>query len=117
MDQRRGLAGRPLRPVPRRLHRPPRRPRPHPPLWIGGWGPAAVRRTVQFGDAWHPNQLDIERVQATLPALREEADRQGRPVPAFCPGCAPSSPTATCWRPGARSAAAASNRSAATWPR
>lgn len=58
---------------------------PHPPLWIGGWGPAAVRRTVQFGDAWHPNQLDIERVQATLPALREEADRQGRPVPAFCP--------------------------------
>jgi probable F420-dependent oxidoreductase len=58
---------------------------PHPPLWIGGWGPAAVRRTVRFGDAWHPNQLDLERVQATLSALRDEAERQGRPVPAFCP--------------------------------
>ncbi|MFC0530434.1 TIGR03619 family F420-dependent LLM class oxidoreductase [Phytohabitans kaempferiae] len=58
---------------------------PHPPLWIGGWGPAAVRRVVRFGDAWHPNQLDLERVEATLPLLREEAERQGRAVPAFCP--------------------------------
>jgi len=58
---------------------------PHPPLWIGGDGPAAVRRTVRFGDAWHPNQLVLDRVKATLPALREEADRQQRPVPAFCP--------------------------------
>jgi probable F420-dependent oxidoreductase len=58
---------------------------PHPPLWVGGWGPAAVRRAVRFGDAWHPNQLDLERVEAHLPRLRAEAERQGRPVPAFCP--------------------------------
>lgn len=58
---------------------------PHPPLWIGGWGPAAVRRTVRFGDAWHPNQLDFDRVLEMLAALREEADRRQRPVPAFCP--------------------------------
>ncbi|GHH76109.1 F420-dependent oxidoreductase [Kitasatospora indigofera] len=33
------------------------------PLWIGGHSEAAVRRTIRFGDAWHP-------LRATLPAMR-----------------------------------------------
>src|SRR5205823_9886562 len=27
--------------------------RPHPPIWVGGSTPAAPRRTVRVGDAWH----------------------------------------------------------------
>src|SRR5215216_4109416 len=27
-------------------------PRPHPPVWIGGCGPAALRRAVRLGDGW-----------------------------------------------------------------
>jgi probable F420-dependent oxidoreductase len=28
--------------------------KPHPPLWIGGESPPALRRTVKFADAWYP---------------------------------------------------------------
>ena len=28
--------------------------RPHPPIWVGGESPPALRRTVTFGDAWYP---------------------------------------------------------------
>ncbi|WP_459190652.1 LLM class flavin-dependent oxidoreductase, partial [Halosimplex sp. J119] len=27
---------------------------PRPSLWIGGWGPKQIRRSVQFSDAWVP---------------------------------------------------------------
>src|SRR5215471_8497550 len=28
--------------------------KPHPPIWVGGHSKAALRRTVEFGAAWHP---------------------------------------------------------------
>ena len=58
---------------------------PHPPLWIGGESPAALRRAVALGDAWYPIgsnpqfPLDtIERYTNGIEALRDEARRAGR---------------------------------------
>ena len=45
--------------------------RPHPPVWVGGHSRAALRRTAEFGAAWHP----INRPPAELRAGRAELAR------------------------------------------
>ncbi len=59
--------------------------RPHPPLWIGGESPAALRRVVALGDAWYPIgsnpefPLDtVARYTDAVARLRAEASRAGR---------------------------------------
>ena len=45
--------------------------KPHPPIWVGGHSKAALRRTVEFGAAWHP----INRPPVELRAGRAELAR------------------------------------------
>ncbi|MGE3539910.1 MAG: LLM class F420-dependent oxidoreductase [Candidatus Tectimicrobiota bacterium] len=59
---------------------------PHPPIWVGGASDAALRRTVRYGDAWHPNRIRVEWLRSTgLARLRQMAAEEGKPVPAICP--------------------------------
>src|SRR5471032_2716752 len=59
--------------------------RPHPPIWVGGEGPAALRRAARVGDAWYPigsnnaHLLDtLPRLQAGIARLRKAVAAQGR---------------------------------------
>ena len=59
---------------------------PHPPIWVGGSSDAGLRRTVLFGDAWHPIRIRIDWTRETgLPRLRQIAEELERPVPALSP--------------------------------
>jgi len=53
---------------------------PHPPIWVGGHSRRAIRRAVRYGDAWQPTRQTPDFVKEHLPYLRQEADRQGRPL-------------------------------------
>lgn len=57
-----------------------------PPIWVGGASDAAIRRSVLFGDAWHPlNQRMSWLREHGVPRLRRAAEAAGRPVPGFAP--------------------------------
>ena len=59
---------------------------PHPPIWVGGAGDGALRRTVRYGDGWHPIRIRVSDFKdREIPRLREMADREQMPIPALCP--------------------------------
>lgn len=59
---------------------------PHPPIYVGGNSPAALRRTAAHGDAWMPNAV-LERSQiAGQLALPAEHGAGAKPVTVFAAG-------------------------------
>ncbi len=59
---------------------------PHPPIWVGGPSEAAMRRTVRYGDAWHPIRIHMDWFKYTgIPQLKQIADEEGKDMPALCP--------------------------------
>src|SRR5262249_59751744 len=43
--------------------------KPHPPIWVGGEGPAALRRAARVGNAWYPIGSNNQHLLDTLPRL------------------------------------------------
>ena len=56
-------------------------PMPMPTVWIGGSSPAALRRTIRFGDGWLGALLTPAEFGRARSRLRELADAAGRPEP------------------------------------
>lgn len=56
---------------------------PHPPIYIGGNSPAAIRRTVRFADAWHPFKITPEGLAEMRPVLDEALRGAGRSPEGF----------------------------------
>ncbi len=58
--------------------------KPHPPIWVGGHSPAALRRTAKHGDGWHPvgaiaaSPLPPEEMRSLLASLKQMTAAEGR---------------------------------------
>ena len=52
--------------------------KPHPPLWVGGWTEAAMKRAAALGDGWLPAWLLPEDIGKRFRELKEMAERLGR---------------------------------------
>ncbi|KPM53746.1 N5,N10-methylene tetrahydromethanopterin reductase [Frankia sp. R43] len=55
--------------------------RPHPPVWIGGWGPTTFDRIVADGDGWLAPGIAVDLLTRGVTELAEVADRAGVPAP------------------------------------
>ncbi|WP_133790960.1 LLM class flavin-dependent oxidoreductase [Kribbella sp. VKM Ac-2571] len=55
------------------------------PIWVGGSSTAGLRRTVRYGDAWHPLRQTMAELRSGLDRLRTVAASEDRPVPGFAP--------------------------------
>jgi probable F420-dependent oxidoreductase len=55
--------------------------KPHPPIWVGGHSRAALRRTVEFGAAWHPINRPPAELRAGVAELARLSRERGRAVP------------------------------------
>ncbi|MFN8525975.1 MAG: TIGR03619 family F420-dependent LLM class oxidoreductase [Chloroflexota bacterium] len=54
-----------------------------PPIWVGGHSKAALRRTAEFGDAWHPinrTPAELREGFAAITGLCERFNRQQPPM-------------------------------------
>jgi probable F420-dependent oxidoreductase len=54
--------------------------RPHPPLWLGGWGPTTHERILDHADGWlAPTGIPIDELGRGIEQLEELARRNDRP--------------------------------------
>jgi probable F420-dependent oxidoreductase len=52
--------------------------RPHPPIVVGGYAPAALRRTIEQANGWYGYAIDLAATEKALAGLREAASRYER---------------------------------------
>jgi probable F420-dependent oxidoreductase len=53
--------------------------KPHPPIWVGGVSPAALRRVIALGDGWHAmSSKSPAEVAVSVAELKRLADSAGR---------------------------------------
>ncbi len=52
--------------------------KPHPPIWVGGNRKVGLRRTLEFGDAWHPSSIAIDKIAEGVKYLNGEAEKHRR---------------------------------------
>jgi alkanesulfonate monooxygenase SsuD/methylene tetrahydromethanopterin reductase-like flavin-dependent oxidoreductase (luciferase family) len=55
------------------------------PIWVGGSSNAALRRTVDLGQAWHPLRITLGWLSAAVQRLAATAHDRQRPMPAVSP--------------------------------
>jgi probable F420-dependent oxidoreductase len=55
--------------------------KPHPPIWVGGHTPAALRRTAAVGAAWHPINRPPDELRAGRTEIARLCRESGRATP------------------------------------
>ncbi|OAA23328.1 putative F420-dependent oxidoreductase, Rv2161c family [Frankia sp. EI5c] len=55
--------------------------RPHPPVWVGGWGPTTFRRIIADGDGWLAPPIAVDDLLRGVGELAAAADQVGLPTP------------------------------------
>lgn len=52
--------------------------KPHPPIWVGGHEPPALRRAAKYGDGWHAYRLTPHEVRDKADYIRRKSEEYGR---------------------------------------
>jgi alkanesulfonate monooxygenase SsuD/methylene tetrahydromethanopterin reductase-like flavin-dependent oxidoreductase (luciferase family) len=58
--------------------------KPRPPIWVGGWKQAAIKRAAKYGDAWFPGPVGtLKEVLEAKQVYEEELKKLGKKVEIF----------------------------------